>query len=430
MGQGKTTRADHEQLAQIAKTFAMEGDQNARALGVLGSRIDVLRGGDWVGAAAQAFYKEADSTLLPAYRRLIEALNKASQITREISADVQRTEEEIARVLEQDEQISGGDPGQGTGDTGGGNSGGGLTPGGSGAPGSGGGGGGSGLAPFFEPPSGSPFLERLWNYAVARYIPQVEKATFDIDIVNAKWDVELKLKWPPDLKIDLEHRGLLDQFGIQPSPVSAAGIDNVLNSLGPVGSVASNILLGGRTTIEFGGKSFGIGSKGFVGPGGTINSLTGANVEMNGLTITQQTIVGDKDFGYTSSRQVKLGMLGAEVGITEKGPNVSFDAQVVEIKQSTGFNYDGKNYSAFVKGGLGLSEGLMIGKDGVAYTQQLPTPVPLNVGGGVVIGDAIEPVSLSPGKNAGITITPSPETRALFDLLGQPRPVEEWKEEF
>jgi WXG100 family type VII secretion target len=105
------TRADYEQLAKIAQQFAAEADTITQQTQRVRSTVDTLRGGDWVGKAAEAFYREMDSSVFPSLARLIKALNAASGVTGEISKDVQQTEREIADVLKQDEAVAEGSGG-------------------------------------------------------------------------------------------------------------------------------------------------------------------------------------------------------------------------------------------------------------------------------------------------------------------------------
>jgi WXG100 family type VII secretion target len=113
------TRADHDQLKQIAQAFQSESDANAQQLKALRSAVDTLRNGDWVGKAADTFYNETDRSVFPSLSRLIKALSSAAKVTREISQDVQRTEQEISDILKQDEQLDAGAGGQGGSSSGG-----------------------------------------------------------------------------------------------------------------------------------------------------------------------------------------------------------------------------------------------------------------------------------------------------------------------
>ncbi len=92
-------RADHDSLKVIAKGFAREASNTQRALRKMKQSMDTLQGGDWIGKGASAFYKEMESDVLPAVERLQNALERADQVTRQISAILQEAEEEAARIL-------------------------------------------------------------------------------------------------------------------------------------------------------------------------------------------------------------------------------------------------------------------------------------------------------------------------------------------
>ncbi len=103
------TRADHEDLQRIASQFGREADATRASIERIKSAVDRLEAGDWVGKAASAFFGEMNSSVYPSLRRLMLALQAAQRVTREISTDVRMTEDDIAQVLRQDEQLSGGD---------------------------------------------------------------------------------------------------------------------------------------------------------------------------------------------------------------------------------------------------------------------------------------------------------------------------------
>jgi WXG100 family type VII secretion target len=78
-------RADYEQLAEIARTFGRQSASTQTLLQSLTRQMQVLQGGDWVGKSADKFYAEMNSTLLPAIKRLGDALTRAQQVTRQVS---------------------------------------------------------------------------------------------------------------------------------------------------------------------------------------------------------------------------------------------------------------------------------------------------------------------------------------------------------
>ncbi len=92
-------RADHEALKQVAAGFGAQADAARRTLLQLQRQADVLRAGDWVGRGADAFQREMNDAILPAFRRLVAALEKAQQATLQVSRRLQQAEADAARVL-------------------------------------------------------------------------------------------------------------------------------------------------------------------------------------------------------------------------------------------------------------------------------------------------------------------------------------------
>jgi WXG100 family type VII secretion target len=93
------TRADYDQLSQIAKRFAAQAQAQASTLATLTQSMQTLQTGDWVGQGATAFYNEMNEQVLPSLRRLVAALQTAQRTTRTISTEVKNTEDEAAHIL-------------------------------------------------------------------------------------------------------------------------------------------------------------------------------------------------------------------------------------------------------------------------------------------------------------------------------------------
>ncbi len=100
-------RWNYEQLNQIARMFDGEAERSRGTLDDLKRCMEVLQSGDWAGEGAQAFYAEMNGTVLPAYGRLLQALNQAAQTTLKIRVLAMETEDTAARLLNRL-------PGQGT----------------------------------------------------------------------------------------------------------------------------------------------------------------------------------------------------------------------------------------------------------------------------------------------------------------------------
>jgi WXG100 family type VII secretion target len=93
-------RADYDSLAQLSQSFQQQADATRQTLQQLKSKTDALRGGDWVGQGAQAYYQEMDGHVLPALGRLHNALEEAGRVTALISKMMKAAEEEASRILD------------------------------------------------------------------------------------------------------------------------------------------------------------------------------------------------------------------------------------------------------------------------------------------------------------------------------------------
>lgn len=92
-------RADYEGLKKIAQSFSSEADQISGMTRSVQSNIDTLRGGDWIGPGATAFYQEMDSDVTPGLKRLSAALNEAARATNQINQLINGAERDAAAVL-------------------------------------------------------------------------------------------------------------------------------------------------------------------------------------------------------------------------------------------------------------------------------------------------------------------------------------------
>lgn len=95
-------RADYAQLTQIAQRFASESEHARATLQSLQSKKSVLESGMWIGRGATKFYQEMDRDILPAVKRLGDALGAAQQITVKIGQIVKAAEDESAALFKSD----------------------------------------------------------------------------------------------------------------------------------------------------------------------------------------------------------------------------------------------------------------------------------------------------------------------------------------
>jgi WXG100 family type VII secretion target len=92
-------RADYDQLATIAKLFGQEGEATRQALHKITRQMEVLQGGDWIGRGANAFYAEMRQDILPALRRLAQALENGQQVSQQISQIMHEAESSAAGLF-------------------------------------------------------------------------------------------------------------------------------------------------------------------------------------------------------------------------------------------------------------------------------------------------------------------------------------------
>jgi WXG100 family type VII secretion target len=92
-------RADYEGLQRIAQSLTNESDQIASMTKNVQSQVDTLRGGDWVGPGATAFYQEMDSSVFPSLKRLGAALDDAAKGAARIRQGMRQAETDAAAAL-------------------------------------------------------------------------------------------------------------------------------------------------------------------------------------------------------------------------------------------------------------------------------------------------------------------------------------------
>ncbi|MCB0047774.1 MAG: WXG100 family type VII secretion target [Caldilineaceae bacterium] len=89
-------RADYDQLTTVAARFSNNGRAVQDMLKNVTSHAEVLEGGSWIGRGVEAFAAEMNDEVIPAVRRLIEAMEEANRATNQISRTVRQAEEEAA----------------------------------------------------------------------------------------------------------------------------------------------------------------------------------------------------------------------------------------------------------------------------------------------------------------------------------------------
>ncbi len=106
-------QAEYEQLETVAARFGQQAENNAKLTRFLEQRTSVLIAGSWQGQGVEAFAAEMEAAVLPALRRLTDALQTGQRATIQISAIMRAAEEEAARPF-----MDGGAGGDGAGQAG------------------------------------------------------------------------------------------------------------------------------------------------------------------------------------------------------------------------------------------------------------------------------------------------------------------------
>jgi WXG100 family type VII secretion target len=92
-------RAHYDELDQVSKQFGNLGQVVQDLQQKTRGSYDKLHDKGWIGQAANAFFDEMESMIFPATDRLQQALEEASQTTRQISQSVRQAEQEASALF-------------------------------------------------------------------------------------------------------------------------------------------------------------------------------------------------------------------------------------------------------------------------------------------------------------------------------------------
>lgn len=91
-------QADHDELRDVQQQFNAQAHAIESMNKALQSRIDTLRGGDWIGKGADAFFQEMESQVMPAMQRLQRALVESSRFAQQTSSILRAAEDEASQL--------------------------------------------------------------------------------------------------------------------------------------------------------------------------------------------------------------------------------------------------------------------------------------------------------------------------------------------
>lgn len=90
----------YDDMEKVSKIFNQQQNQIAQVNKKLKSAQEQLEGGkDWIGHGATQFYNEMNSDIMPAMKRLEQAMGQASQISKKIHGIMKQAEDESASVF-------------------------------------------------------------------------------------------------------------------------------------------------------------------------------------------------------------------------------------------------------------------------------------------------------------------------------------------
>lgn len=92
-------QANYDDLKSIAGLFANQSDSVRQLSNQVQRQCDLLENGGWIGRGAQNFYREMEQQVLPAMRRLSNALQGASQAVQQISHTFNQAEREAGSLF-------------------------------------------------------------------------------------------------------------------------------------------------------------------------------------------------------------------------------------------------------------------------------------------------------------------------------------------
>ena len=94
-------RLQYDEMNQISTKFTTSADVIQELMTRLTNQMGELQGGSWIGQGADAFYSEMQEIVLPAVRKLSEALETSGTLTQQIVRTVQEAEEEAGTYFAQ-----------------------------------------------------------------------------------------------------------------------------------------------------------------------------------------------------------------------------------------------------------------------------------------------------------------------------------------
>lgn len=90
-------QAQYQTLQEISGRFAKQSEQTTSMISQLQDHLRALQDGGWVGRGADGFFQEMGNEVLPATRRLADALSESQAVTLQIIQVLREAEDEAAQ---------------------------------------------------------------------------------------------------------------------------------------------------------------------------------------------------------------------------------------------------------------------------------------------------------------------------------------------
>jgi WXG100 family type VII secretion target len=94
-----TIKLDFDAFMGIKSSFQAQETATQQTIGKLNKVVEQLRGGDWFGEGATAFFNEMDSMIVPAMKRLQKAMGEGDRVSKEIEKIQHETETSITSLF-------------------------------------------------------------------------------------------------------------------------------------------------------------------------------------------------------------------------------------------------------------------------------------------------------------------------------------------
>lgn len=92
-------RVSYEAMKKYQNSFRGQESAVQQTTQKLTKVIEQLRGGDWIGEGATAFFNEMDSEVIPAMKKLQNAMTEGDRVAKEIEKIQHETEASIESIF-------------------------------------------------------------------------------------------------------------------------------------------------------------------------------------------------------------------------------------------------------------------------------------------------------------------------------------------